>query len=111
MLNHPSRPTESEIQTVVKRVFAHDPLTVERVPEGVSTWVYRLIFPQETMYLRLLPEAGASFAPEVAVHQQLRQRQVKVPEVIHFEPCNELLQRSLMVTTDPGRRLRWGATR
>jgi len=58
---------------------------VERVAEGVSTFVYRILCGDETFYLRVLPEAGASFAPEVTAHTLLRQRQVNVPEAIYFE--------------------------
>lgn len=89
-----------DIQEMVKKIFAQDPTGVERVAEGVSTFVYRILFPHETFYLRILPEKGASFAPEVAVHTQLRSMQINVPEVIHFEHYNELLQRSVMVTTE-----------
>jgi aminoglycoside phosphotransferase (APT) family kinase protein len=88
------------IQEVLKRIFPQGPAKVERVKEGVSTYVYRLIFPHETFYLRVLPEEGASFSPEVTVHTQLRKMQVKVAEVIYFEHNNELLQRSVMVTTE-----------
>src|ERR1700692_3992880 len=79
------------IESILKAVFPTKPTRLERVPEGVSTYVYRIVFPRETFYLRILPEENASFAPEVLVHRQLRQIQVKVPEVLHFEHCNELL--------------------
>jgi hypothetical protein len=62
--------------------------------------VYRIATEGETFYLRVWPEEGESFAPEVTVHAHLRQRQLKVPEVIYFELCNDLLQRSLAVTTE-----------
>ncbi len=88
------------ILEVVKRIFPQDPVRVEWVTEGVSTYVYRITFPHETFYLRVLPEEGASFSPEVTVHTQLRQMQIKVPEVIHFEHYNEMLQRSIMVTAE-----------
>lgn len=88
------------LQEVVKKIFPQDPTGVERVTEGVSTYVYRIIFPHETFYLRILPEEGASFAPEVAAHTQLRSMQIKVPEVVHFEHYNELLQRSVMATAE-----------
>ncbi len=53
-----------------------------------------------------MPEEGASFAPEVTVHKLLRARQVPVPEIIHFEACNALLGRSIMVAREiPGRPL------
>lgn len=88
------------IRSVAKKIFPRDPTSVERVTEGVSTYVYRILFPHETFYLCILPEEGASFAPEVTVHTQLRHMQTKVPEVIHFEHYNELLQRSVMVTAE-----------
>ncbi len=75
------------------------PLTIEQVPEGVSTFVYRIARDEECFYLRVLPEAGASFAPEVGVHELLRARGVSVPVVVHFEHRNAALQRSVMVTT------------
>jgi len=102
-MNHsPNQPFTNiqYIQAVVKKIFPQNPTDVERVTEGVSTCVYRLSFPHETFYLRILPEEGASFAPEFAVHTQLHHMQIKVPEVIHFEHYNELLQRSVMVTTE-----------
>jgi len=94
-----SPPNIRQIETVVRRIFPSTSLVVERVVEGVSTFVYRMTSRDETFYLRVLPEEGASFAPEVAAHTLLRQRQVNVPEVIYFEQCNDLLQRSIMVTS------------
>jgi aminoglycoside phosphotransferase (APT) family kinase protein len=88
------------INELANRIFPTNPLRVERVKEGVSTHVYRIVFQRETFYLRILPEEKASFAPEVAVHTHLRQLQVKVPEVIYFDHLYEPLQRSVMVTTE-----------
>lgn len=94
-------PAIRSIEYVVTRVFPHSSrLSVERVDEGMSTYVYRIHHADEIFYLRVLPEINASFAPEVYVHKLLRDKQVKVPEVIYFEHCNELLQRSVMVTTE-----------
>lgn len=77
---------------------------VERVPTGVSTRVYRIRRGSEIFYLRVLPEADASFAPEARVHELLRARGVRVPEVLYFEHCNSMLQRSVMLTSAiPGR--------
>ena len=73
---------------------------VERVEEGVSTYVYRIYFANEQFYLRILPEIGDSFAPEVYVHRILREKQVKVPEVIHFEHFNEEIGRSIILTSE-----------
>ncbi|MBO0777554.1 MAG: aminoglycoside phosphotransferase family protein [Ktedonobacteraceae bacterium] len=88
------------LATVVHRIFPAVSIQIEHVAEGVSTHVYRIVRRQEIFYLRVWPDAGESFAPEVAIHTQLRQLQARVPEVIHFEDCNDLLERSLMVTTE-----------
>jgi aminoglycoside phosphotransferase (APT) family kinase protein len=95
----PSPPETRQIEAVMRHIFPSMSFMVERMAEGVSTFVYRILCGNETLYLRVLPEAGASFAPEVAAHTLLRQRQVNVPEVIYFEQSNELLQRSIMMTT------------
>lgn len=88
------------VETLVHHILPANSTTIERVAEGVSTGVYRIIHNDEIFYLRILPEEGQSFAPEVAVHQQLRQMGVKVPEVIYFEHYHGPLQRSVMVTTE-----------
>lgn len=89
------------IEQVVASIFPRSsPIAVERVEEGVSTCVYKIRYAGEIFYLRVLPEKGASFVPEALVHQLLRDRQVKVPEVLYFEHRNEALQRSLMLTTE-----------
>jgi len=89
------------VRQEVEHLLPHLPLSsIERVEEGVSTYVYRIQSSNEVFYLRLLPEIGASFAPEVYVHQLLRAKGVNVPEVIYFEHFNEVLQQSLMLTTE-----------
>ncbi len=77
--------------------------TIERATEGVSTRVYRLRHGGDTYYLRVLPEAGASLAPEALVHRLLRERGARVPDVLCVEDCSPELQSSTMVTTEvPG---------
>jgi aminoglycoside phosphotransferase (APT) family kinase protein len=69
----------------------------------MSTHVYRIQTENERFYLRILPEDGASFAPEAEVHRRLRQAGVKVPEVVSFEDENALVGRSIMLTRElPG---------
>ncbi len=75
-------------------------LQVERVQQGVSTHVYRIRADGRAFYLRVLPEVGASFAPEVLAHRLLRHGDVHVPDVVYFEHRNKVLQRSVMVTTE-----------
>ncbi len=78
-------------------------VSIERTEDGVSTQVYRLRRYGEVLYLRIAEERAGSFAPEVRIHSLLRTKGVKVPEVVYFEPFDETLQRSVMVTTEiPG---------
>ena len=85
----------------IQRLFTHLPISsIKRVEEGISTYVYRIYSNNEIFYLRLLPEIDASFAPEVHVHQVLRAKGVKVPEVVYYEHYNAVFQQSLMLITE-----------
>src|SRR4051794_9485216 len=75
-------------------------LTIERTPDGVSTPVYRLARGGTTVYLRIAENAADSLAPEALVHKLLRDRGVRVREVIFYEELNEVIGRSVMVTTE-----------
>ncbi|MGH2411721.1 MAG: phosphotransferase family protein, partial [Chloroflexota bacterium] len=88
------------LRQAVGRVFPAREVIIERTPEGTSTQVYRLLVGTEVYYLRVAEDATASLAPEAAIHQLLRTGGVSVPAVVHFEPFDECLQRSLLVTTE-----------
>jgi aminoglycoside phosphotransferase (APT) family kinase protein len=92
------------VMRVVTDIFGPSPdIAVTRMEEGHSTFVYRVRRGETMWYLRVLPENGDSFAPEAHVHALLRERGVRVPDVLHCEDRNPLLQRSVMVTTEvPG---------
>ncbi|MGI8687207.1 MAG: phosphotransferase family protein [Thermomicrobiales bacterium] len=97
---HLDVPDRAAIRAIADRIFSKRvDLTVTHVTEGVSTYVYRITRGAETFYLRALPEAGASFAPEAEAHRLLHERGVKVPEVIYVARHDETLGRSVMVTT------------
>ncbi|MEZ4675809.1 MAG: aminoglycoside phosphotransferase family protein [Caldilineaceae bacterium] len=84
-------------------------VTIERVAEGGSTEVYRIRHQSATYYLRVLPEVGASFAPEAKIHRQLHAWGVQVPDVLYFAHYHAPLGRSVMVTTEiPGQALGYG---
>lgn len=104
-------PDPRQIAALVARVFSRAvPLVVARVPEGVSTYVYRVRRGDETFFLRVLPERGASFAPEAYAHRLLHGQGVRVPDVTYYEHRNEDLGLSAMVTTAiPGRAIGHGA--
>ncbi|XEC93708.1 aminoglycoside phosphotransferase family protein [Paenibacillus tarimensis] len=76
---------------------------IERVLDGVSTYVYRVQSEDNTLYLRILPEQDMSFAVEASVHSLLRERGVLVPEVIHYERHNPIVGMSVMIVREiPG---------
>lgn len=88
------------VETVVGQLFPAGDTCVERVLSGISTYVYRITTRSQVYYLRILPDKGASFAPEIAALARVRESHVRVPEVIHFEDYNETLGRSLMIETE-----------
>ena len=75
-------------------------IAVEVVDEGVSTFVYRLVRGNEVLYLRILPEDDATFAPEAAAHTVLQRKGVRVPIVVYWEDRNKAVNRSVMITTE-----------
>ncbi len=86
--------------------------SVERVHQGVSTYVYRADTAHGVYFLRYLPE-GTSFAAEALAHRLLLEHGVQVPKVLAFEHQNEAAGLSLMVTEAiPGSSLknRWPAS-
>ena len=88
------------VTQVVRQILTdHESLIVERVLEGRSTAVYRVWNDDAILYLRILPEQSASYAPEAYVHATLRAQGLLVPEVVYFEHYNPIVQRSVMLTT------------
>lgn len=83
---------------VVARVFPGVRFRLERTSTGNTTPVYRVCCRADVFYLRLAETRGASLEPEARIHAVLRERGARVPEVVHFEPFDESLQRSVLVT-------------
>jgi aminoglycoside phosphotransferase (APT) family kinase protein len=106
----PDGPHLRVVRPLVDRIFGSaGRSSVERVAEGVSTYVYRVCRGSETFYLRVWPEEGESFAPEARALTLLRERGVRVPRVLFLDACDETLQRSVMLTSEiPGRHLGHG---
>lgn len=82
----------------LRRILGSSSLAVGRVREGLSTRVYRVRRDSDTFYLRVLPEADATFAPEVRAHTLLRGLGVRAPEVLSYAPRDGRLGRSVMLT-------------
>jgi aminoglycoside phosphotransferase (APT) family kinase protein len=94
-------PSLRVVEELCGRIFGRSRgLRVARVAEGVSTYVFRVERVGEVFYLRVLPEEGASFAPEALAHRLLRERGAHVPKIVYWERRDPTLQRSVMVTTE-----------
>lgn len=89
-------PNLNLVQTVAESILGNI-TQIERVPEGVSTWVYRIRYKGEILYLRILPEES-SFAVEAQVHDVLHGLGVHVPQIVHFEERNSIIPKSVMIT-------------
>lgn len=90
---------ELRIVKTVAEKYLSSIISVERVPKGTSTYVYRVITNYGIYYMRFLPE-NVSFASEVLVHNTLYAAGVKVPRVIAFEHKNEHTGLSVMLVDD-----------
>lgn len=76
--------------------------TVCRVPQGVSTYVYRAECASGVKYARFLPE-NATFGVEVTAQRKLCALGVSVPHVLAYQPREPLTGRSMMLTAElPG---------
>jgi aminoglycoside phosphotransferase (APT) family kinase protein len=94
-----TRPTTPLIYGIASAALGGE-VVVEPVLDGVSTYVYRLRRGAEVFYLRVLPEEGATYAPEVAAHAILRRQGVHVPEVVFWDDDNQVVGRSVMITAE-----------
>lgn len=94
-------PTPEQVQAAARRYVAVTG-TAQRVPEGASTYVYRVPAADGICYARFLPE-DASFGPEVLAHRILEERGVAVPRIIAYESREAGTGLSMMLTREvPG---------
>lgn len=75
-------------------------IRITRMDQGHSTWVYRVERGTERFYLRILPEEEDTYAPEVRAHELAREAGARVPEVLHYEARNAVVDRSIMLTSE-----------
>ena len=94
-----------ETAAIVAAKYLPGVRSAHRVPEGVSTYVYRVETEDGDCFLRFLPE-DATFGVEVLAQQKLADLGVPVPRVLHYEPWEPLTGRSMMLTARlPGKPL------
>ncbi len=100
-------PPSSLVRTLLREALAFgSDVEVERVREGVSTFVYRVHYKRDAFYLRIWPFADESFESEALILEELQRRGVHVPKVINWEAFNPLIGRSYLLTGEiPGRPL------
>lgn len=83
------------LRALVERVFPRTGVSVERAAHGASTQVYQLVQANEVFFLRIAEDRSGA---EVLVHRTLAARGVRVPEIVHYEPFDPDLDRSVMIT-------------
>jgi aminoglycoside phosphotransferase (APT) family kinase protein len=93
------------LHSVVGAVFgASVDLTIERTEHGAAAAVYRVRRGDEVYFLRLAEEVDENLEVDALVHERLDQAGVRVPRVVHVDPFNDLVGRSLMVVRHIGGR-------
>lgn len=93
-------PAEETVARIAAGYFK-EVRSVRRVPQGVSTYVYRAETDLGVVYLRFLPE-DATFGAEVLAQKKLEELSVPVPKVLHYEAREPVTGRSLMITEKLG---------
>jgi hypothetical protein len=82
------------------------PPCVEATRHGGTGDVFRVSRNGDTLYVRLAEDIGEGMAVEAWVHEELRRRGARVPDVVAIEPVSERLGRGALVVTEmPGRPL------
>lgn len=88
-----------EIVNQIAKSYLTRIFSVERVPQGCSTYVYRIETNRGKFYARFQKDEG-SFAAEVLVHTTLHSAEIAVPEIVAYEERNELTGRSVMIVRE-----------
>ncbi len=88
-----------DVKRLVSRWSGGFAWAIELATDGVSTPVYRLKRGAETRYLRLAEQPGECRIAEKRAHDLVRDRGVRVPEVVWFDPLAPEVNRSAMITT------------
>lgn len=84
------------LHAMLRRVLGPD-LTVARTPAGVATQVYRAQAAGRVLYVRIAEEDDEDLAVDAALLEHLRDQGLRVPQVVHVEPFEEALGRSVLI--------------
>ena len=84
------------LAAVLRRVLGPG-LEVARTPAGVAAQVYRVQASGRVVYARIAEEDHDDLSVEAALLEHLRGEGLPVPEIIHVEPFDRALGRSVLV--------------
>jgi Ser/Thr protein kinase RdoA (MazF antagonist) len=73
-------------------------LTVARTPAGVGAQVYRVHAAGRVAYVRIAEDDDEDLSVDAALLEHLRALGLRVPEVVHVEPFDQALRRSVLIT-------------
>jgi aminoglycoside phosphotransferase (APT) family kinase protein len=92
------------LRALVARVYGRRPVGIARTESGTTTQVYRLTTDETVHYLRVAEDQPDRYGVELVVHERLLARGARVPAIVHYEPFDLALDRSVLITTEiPGR--------
>jgi Ser/Thr protein kinase RdoA (MazF antagonist) len=72
-------------------------LQIARTPAGVAAQVYRVQAAEHVLYVRIAEEDHEDLSVDAALLEQLRAEGLHVPTVVHVEPFEQALGRSVLV--------------
>jgi Ser/Thr protein kinase RdoA (MazF antagonist) len=84
------------LQALLRRLVGPG-LTVARTPEGVAAQVYRVEAAGRVVYVRIAEESHEDLSVDAMLLEHLRHEGLHVPEVVHVEPFDEVLGRSVLI--------------
>ncbi len=88
------------LDALVGKVFGtSDACTIQRLPDGLRTQLYRVRRGEELFCLRLAEVPDENLETDAELHEQLSRLGVDVPRVVFVEPFDEQLGRSALITT------------
>jgi aminoglycoside phosphotransferase (APT) family kinase protein len=90
----------SALRALVARVYGRRPVEIARTESGTTTQVYRLRSDGAVHYLRVAEDQSDRYGAEVFVHERLLELGARVPAIVHYEPFDPALNRSILITTE-----------
>jgi Ser/Thr protein kinase RdoA (MazF antagonist) len=75
-------------------------LRVARTPAGVASQVYRVQASGQVVYVRIAEGEDEDLSVDAALLKHLRALGLRVPQVVHVEPFNQALGRSVLIVDE-----------